>query len=146
MPVVVVRHFNLKYLNGLYWLVDVFSNPLLPIQGSSLSRCKTTPSPPQRCGRTHPLSLALQSLHLTFVPVQTVLFPSSRRQVLGLGCLAGIGFTMATFMAHLSFTHPGVLHSAQPAILKGSTGSAVIGCLLIRSSAKFYERDDLESS
>ncbi|MGD9849679.1 MAG: Na+/H+ antiporter NhaA [Nitrospirales bacterium] len=49
------------------------------------------------------------------------------RQIIGLGFMGGIGFTMAIFIATLAFTEPSVLAEAKLAILLASSISAVVG-------------------
>ncbi|MBL0926894.1 MAG: Na+/H+ antiporter NhaA [Phycisphaerales bacterium] len=60
----------------------------------------------------------------------------TRTQMLGAGCLAGIGFTMSLFIANLSFpaAHPEMLPAAKIGILTGSAISAVLGFLILRSA------------
>ena len=55
-------------------------------------------------------------------------------QIVGVGCLAGIGFTMSLFIAGLAFADPGLVVSAKIGILTASLAAAVIGSfLLVRS-------------
>ena len=57
--------------------------------------------------------------------------------VIGVSLLAGIGFTMSTFIATLGFdTQPLHLHSAKTSILFASVISAILGILYIRVVAK----------
>ena len=48
------------------------------------------------------------------------------------GCVAGIGFTMAIFIADLAFASNGALGAAKVAILVGSSVAAVVGVALGR--------------
>lgn len=58
---------------------------------------------------------------------------ASLRQLHGVAVVAGIGFTVALFVAGLSFgQHPPVLAQAKLGILLGSLLSAVVGYLLLR--------------
>jgi NhaA family Na+:H+ antiporter len=56
----------------------------------------------------------------------------SWRVLLGAGCLAGIGFTMAIFVASLAFSGP-VLVAAKAGVLLGSLASALLGAALLRA-------------
>lgn len=57
----------------------------------------------------------------------------SLRQIMGVSFLAGIGFTMAIFIAGLAFaTSPEYIDSAKIGILIGSFISAIIGYLVLR--------------
>ena len=50
--------------------------------------------------------------------------------------LAGIGFTMAMFVAGLAYKSPTTLDTAKLGVLIGSTVSGVIGFLVLRSATK----------
>jgi NhaA family Na+:H+ antiporter len=55
------------------------------------------------------------------------------QHVIGISLIAGIGFTMSTFVATLGFDlQPAHLQSAKPSILVGSLISAVLGVLYLR--------------
>ncbi|MCU0617391.1 MAG: Na+/H+ antiporter NhaA [Gemmatimonadaceae bacterium] len=53
-------------------------------------------------------------------------------QVIGVGALGGIGFTMALFIAALAFGEGAALESAKLGILAGSLVAGVVGWLLLR--------------
>ena len=58
-------------------------------------------------------------------------------QVTGIGCLAGIGFTMALFIGSLAFTSPALNDEAKLAILVGSAISGSLGVgILLRSGRR----------
>ena len=54
------------------------------------------------------------------------------RQLAGVGCLGGIGFTMSLFIAGLAFGDPARLDAAKIGILAASLVSGVVGWLLLR--------------
>ncbi len=58
------------------------------------------------------------------------------RQIVGIGALGGIGFTMALFIAGLAFGAGERLEAAKMGILAGSLVSGIVGWMLLRSSAK----------
>lgn len=59
------------------------------------------------------------------------------KQIVGVSFLAGIGFTMAIFIASLAFeTHPEYVDSAKIGILIGSFISAIIGYVLLKMATK----------
>lgn len=59
------------------------------------------------------------------------------KQIIGVSFLAGIGFTMAIFIASLAFaTHPEYVDSAKIGILIGSFISAIIGYVLLKFGTK----------
>ncbi len=69
-----------------------------------------------------------QKLRLVSIPTNINLY-----QIIGVAFLAGIGFTMAIFIASLAFSStPEYIDSAKIGILLGSLISAVIGYLILR--------------
>ncbi|WP_426277630.1 Na+/H+ antiporter NhaA [Chryseobacterium sp. S-02] len=67
---------------------------------------------------------------------------SSWIQMIGVGCLAGIGFTMSIFIALLSFkTEIQIQDEAKFAILIASFLSAFLGFILLKISSKTYSED-----
>lgn len=56
------------------------------------------------------------------------------RGIWGIGCLAGIGFTMSLFIVSLAFRGSPSMGPAKVGILAASTASAVLGWLIFRSS------------
>lgn len=57
---------------------------------------------------------------------------SSMRQLVGVGFLAGIGFTMSLFIASLAFGTSDLLNFAKVGIIAGSVVSGIAGYLLLR--------------
>lgn len=51
--------------------------------------------------------------------------------IIGVGCIAGIGFTMALFLANLSFAEPSALNAAKLSILLASFISAALGAAVL---------------
>jgi NhaA family Na+:H+ antiporter len=60
---------------------------------------------------------------------------ASWRTLWGGAALAGIGFTMSIFIASLAFIEPEALQLAKIGIIVGSLASAIVGILVLRSSA-----------
>jgi NhaA family Na+:H+ antiporter len=54
----------------------------------------------------------------------------SWRQILGAGCLAGIGFTMSLFIGNLSFTEASALQAVKVSILAASLFAGTLGALV----------------
>ena len=76
--------------------------------------------------------LLAEKLNLVQIPDDV-----SVKQIFGVSFIAGIGFTMAIFIASLAFTSsPEYISSAKIGILLGSLISAVIGYFILRASAK----------
>ena len=53
----------------------------------------------------------------------------------GVAAVAGIGFSVALFIAGLAFPEPALLDRAKVGILLGSLASGVLGCLVLWMSA-----------
>ncbi len=58
------------------------------------------------------------------------------RQILGVGGLAGIGFTMSLFIADLAFGSAPMLEVAKIGILTGSIASGVVGAIILLGKSK----------
>ncbi len=65
------------------------------------------------------------------------------RDLLPVGLLCGIGFTVSLLIAGLSFTDAATMDTARAAILVGSVISAVLGVLLLRYDARRARRADM---
>jgi len=52
--------------------------------------------------------------------------------IVGIGFLAGIGFTMALFIANLAFATPAMLDQAKIGVLSASVIAAVLGFILLK--------------
>lgn len=56
------------------------------------------------------------------------------RHVIGVSALAGIGFTVALFIAGLAFSDPGLADRAKLGIFAGSLAAGILGYLILRSA------------
>ncbi len=84
-------------------------------------------------------SLGISALILTAKKLKLIEVPQdiSNRQIIGVSFLAGIGFTMAIFIAVLAFENsPQFIDSAKIGILIGSLLSAIIGYVILRFNPK----------
>ena len=54
---------------------------------------------------------------------------------MGVGALAGIGFTMSLFIGMLAFSDPGKLVDIRIGVLAGSVISALVGYILLHSAS-----------
>ncbi|MCI1666314.1 MAG: Na+/H+ antiporter NhaA [Atopobiaceae bacterium] len=61
-------------------------------------------------------------------------------QVIGVGIMGGLGFTMSILIAGLAFTDPNEILAAKCAILAGSVVSGLVGALFIVGAGKVRER------
>lgn len=64
------------------------------------------------------------------------------RHLLGVAVAAGVGFTVALFVASLSFDDPHTTDMARLAILLGSTVAAVLAYVVLRASPDLADEDD----
>lgn len=62
------------------------------------------------------------------------------KQVLGVGALGGIGFTMALFIAELAFVDVAMVEAAKLGVLLASAVAALIGFLIIAAATKATRR------
>ena len=63
------------------------------------------------------------------------------RHIIGVGFIAGIGFTMSIFIASLSFEEAGPTNISKLAILIGSMLAAIIGAIVLWSCPKCSEKE-----
>jgi len=84
-------------------------------------------------------SIGISSIIILAKKVKFIEVPEgiSNRQIIGVSFLAGIGFTMAIFIASLAFANnPTYIDSAKIGILIGSLISAIIGYTILRLKTK----------
>ena len=55
-------------------------------------------------------------------------------QVVGAGCLAGIGFTMSLFISDLAFADENLIATAKVGILAASLTSGILGFVILSRS------------
>lgn len=55
------------------------------------------------------------------------------KQIYGVACLCGIGFTMSLFIGTLAFSDPDHLNAVRLGVLMGSIASAIVGFLVLRT-------------
>lgn len=60
--------------------------------------------------------------------------PGTIRQVFGVGCIAGIGFTMSLFIGALAFTDPALATPVRLGVYAGSILAAVVGLAILAAS------------
>ena len=90
--------------------------------------------------------IGISSFVLLCKKMKLITIPSdiSFKQILGVSFLAGIGFTMAIFIASLAFaTSPEFIDSAKIGILIGSFISAIIGYIILRIASKDDDHENL---
>jgi Na+:H+ antiporter, NhaA family len=78
-----------------------------------------------------PIGIVLFSWLATRSRVAAMLDGVSWRQVIGVGMLGGIGFTMSLFIANLAFGDARLLETAKVAILAASVASGAAGVIIL---------------
>jgi NhaA family Na+:H+ antiporter len=87
-----------------------------------------------------PIGIVLFSWLATQCRVATMLDGIGWRQILGVGMLGGIGFTMSLFIANLAFGETPALETAKVGILTASVASAMAGALVLLKAGKRTHR------
>jgi len=81
-----------------------------------------------------PVGILLVSYICTKLRISSLPEGSSWGHILGVGLLAGIGFTMSIFIAILSFNDPTNISEAKLSILITSLIAGIVGYLVLRSN------------
>ncbi len=61
--------------------------------------------------------------------------------IFGVGCMAGIGFTMALFVSHLSFPTPDFEVYSKVGILTASVASAIFGAIVLIAASTIHKKN-----
>jgi NhaA family Na+:H+ antiporter len=83
-----------------------------------------------------PVGIVLFSWLATRTRIAAMLDGIRWRQIVGVGMLAGIGFTMSLFVANLAFTNAHALELAKVGILAASVVSGLAGVTVLLRRAK----------
>ncbi|MCL7986431.1 Na+/H+ antiporter NhaA [Sphingobacterium sp. lm-10] len=83
-----------------------------------------------------PIGIFLLSKTATKLKLALLPDGASWQHIIGVGLLAGVGFTMAIFIALLSFTDPALIAEAKFGILVASLISGTAGYVLLRNTPK----------
>jgi NhaA family Na+:H+ antiporter len=78
-----------------------------------------------------PIGIVLSTYILVKGSLSPMLTGVNWKMMIGLGLVAGIGFTMSIFIATLSFSHEILVSTAKLAVISGSVISALTGMLLL---------------
>jgi len=82
--------------------------------------------------------IAIFVLTFTAVKLGFAKLPDDVRwvQIYGVGCLAGIGFTMSLFIGTLAFSDPDLINQVRLGVLMGSFASAILGYTVLRCTSR----------
>lgn len=89
-----------------------------------------------------PLGIFLTTFVITKLKISDLPAGVTWGHVLGVSVLGGVGFTMAMFVANLSFTDPSITIMAKAAIIAASTIAGILGFLLLRREANRLSDDE----
>ncbi len=121
------------YVKFLILPLFAFANAGLPLNGFSWDNLSTPVTSGIILGLVvgKPVGIALATLLLIMTGFAALPKGSDWRQMLGVSCLAGIGFTMSLFIGTLAF--PDDLHTAQVrvGVIGGSLVSVLIGLAIL---------------
>ena len=67
-------------------------------------------------------------------------------QIYGVGCLAGVGFTMSLFIGTLAFDDPELINQVRLGVLMGSFASALLGYTILKVASSATMLDEHEES
>ena len=85
------------------------------------------------------MPLNIQTILMQAIPAQyrwKCLLFEKWKQIIGVGLLAGIGFTMSIFITLLAFDNPGLITQSKIAILIASVVAGTLGYLWLRATLK----------
>ena len=83
-----------------------------------------------------PLGILMAFYTITKMKIVTLPKDINWHDVLAMGCIAGIGFTMSIFITQLAFTSEALIQSSKMMILLASLSSGFIGFLLYHFKSK----------
>ncbi len=83
-----------------------------------------------------PIGIVLSSIICSRFGIGQLPEGSNLNHILGVGLLAGIGFTMSIFISNLSFNSEILIDEAKLAVLLTSLIAGVLGYLILRKSSK----------
>jgi NhaA family Na+:H+ antiporter len=121
------------YVKFLILPLFAFANAGIPLEGFSLATVAAPVPMGIAAGLVlgKPLGILLAvgacvSLGLAKLPER-----ATWQQVTGVGCLAGIGFTMSLFIGTLAFSTPAQIDSVRVGVIAGSLISTMLGLLIL---------------
>lgn len=137
-PLERLEHALVKPVNFLIILIFAFANTNITIENEMIQ------------GLTSPLGLGIGLGLILGKPIGIVLSTiicsklkigqlpegSNFKHIIGIGFLAGIGFTMSIFISNLSFSDSTFVEEAKLAVLCSSLIAGVLGFVLLRSTKR----------
>lgn len=132
---------SILHLPVAFIILPLFTlaNTAIPIKGEFVSNLLQSHSLGIFFGLLIGKPIGIISAFYLAVKVKLSQWPNltSWRHIIGLGCIAGIGFTMSIFITQLAFTDEALVQSSKLMILITSTIAGVLGLLIFYSNRKF---------
>lgn len=135
--------------------IFALANAGVPVQAGALDSASWAVATAVTVGLVvgKPLGVLVASWMVLRLRIGTLPAGITFRHLVVLGVVAGVGFTMALFIARLAFTDARLLTAAKLGVLAASGAAAVLGLLLgrlllapVRSTSEAQSADEAESS
>lgn len=117
--------------------VFAFANAGIPILALSIADVTSSLAIGVAAGLVvgKPLGIMLAAWIATRLGIASLPQGSTWTQVLGVSCLAGIGFTMSLFIGALAFQDEGLMNQVKVGVIGGSIVAALMGAILLSIAA-----------
>lgn len=133
-----IRLQSILHLPVAFVILPLFTlaNTAIPIKGEFVSNLSQSHSLGIFFGLLIGKPIGIISAFYLAIKVKLSQWPNltSWRHIIGLGCIASIGFTMSIFITQLAFTNEALVQSSKLMILITSTIAAVLGLIIFHSS------------
>lgn len=83
-----------------------------------------------------PVGITIGVVSVVLLKVASLPKDVNWKNIIGVGCLGGIGFTMSIFITLLAFDHPETINEAKIVILLSSLTAGILGYLLLHATLK----------
>jgi Na+:H+ antiporter, NhaA family len=132
-PMVRFEHALTPWIKHLVMPVFALANAGVAIGGETMSALTNRVGLGVICGLVlgKPIGIVTFSWFATRTKLAAMPAQASWRQILAVGMLAGIGFTMSLFIANLAFGDTPLLETAKVGILAASVASGVAGVIVL---------------
>jgi NhaA family Na+:H+ antiporter len=137
-PLARLEHFLLKPVNFIIVPIFALANTNITFSNEMIKGVTT----PLGLGITiglivgKPIGVLLASFSSVSLGLTQLPANANWRHIVGVGLLAGIGFTMSIFLSLLSFTDSALISQAKFSVLCGSFVSASLGYLFLSRKAR----------
>lgn len=132
-PSIRLQHFLHIPVAFIILPLFILANTAIPIKTEYISSLSASHSLGISLGLVVGKPLGIISAFYIITKLKIVGLPSglTRRDVLAMGCVAGIGFTMSIFITQLAFQNDILIQSSKLSILLSSTIAGIVGLVMI---------------